>query len=175
MAIGDSAICGSFKQQILAGIHFLTAHTRASSTISADTFKVAMFTNSSSIDADTTGYTTSNEVSGTNYSAGGATLSSVTIGLGDDSSSSGPGGGGIPTAFVDFADTTFSSSTISSARGALIYNSTLSSAGTGSTVNHAANPAVAVINFLGDKSSSAGDFTIQYPANDANSAIIRIS
>ena len=168
MAIGTSAICGSFKQQILAGIHFLTAHTRASSTISADTFKVAMFTNSASIDADTTGYTTSNEVSGTNYSAGGATLSSVTIGLGDNSSA-------VPTAFVDFADTTFSSSTISSARGALIYNSTLSSAGTGSTVNHAADPAVAVINFGGDKSSSAGDFTIQYPANDANNAVIRIA
>ena len=168
MAIGSSAMCGTFKREILAGIHRLTAHTRASSTISADTFKIAMFTNSSSIDADTTGYTTSNEVSGTNYSAGGATLSSVTIGLADNSSA-------VPTAFVDFADTTFSSSTISSARGALIYNSTLSSAGTGSTTNHAADPAVAVINFGGDKSSSAGDFTIQYPANDANNAIIRIS
>ena len=168
MAIGSSAMCGTFKREILAGIHRLTAHTRASSTISADTFKVAMFTNSASIDADTTGYTTSNEESGTNYSAGGATLSSVTIGLADNSSA-------VPTAFVDFADTTFSSSTISSARGALIYNSTLSSAGTGSTTNHAADPAVAVINFGGDKSSSAGDFTIQYPANDANNAIIRIS
>ena len=155
MAIGDSAICGSFKQQILAGIHFLTAHTRASSTISADTFKVAMFTNSSSIDADTTGYTTSNEVSGTNYSAGGATLSSVTIGLGDNSSS-------VPTAFVDFADTTFSSSTISSARGALIYKS-------GGT-----NPAVAVLNFGEDKDSTSGSFTITFPAADADNAIIRI-
>ena len=106
MAIGSSAMCGTFKREILAGIHRLTAHTRASSTISADTFKVAMFTNSASIDADTTGYTTSNEVSGTNYSAGGATLSSVTIGLADNSSA-------VPTAFVDFADTTFSSSTIS--------------------------------------------------------------
>ncbi len=169
MAVGSSAMCGTFKREILAGIHFLTAHTRTgSSAISADTFKVAMFTNSSSIDADTTGYTTSNEVSGTNYSAGGAALGSVTIGLGDNSSS-------VPTAFVDFADTTFSSSTISNARGALIYNSTLDSAGTGSTTNHAADPAVAVINFGGDKSSSAGDFTIQYPANDANNAIIRIA
>ena len=169
MAVGTSAMCGTFKREILAGIHFLTAHTRTgSSAISADTFKVAMFTNSSSISADTTGYTTSNEVSGTNYSAGGAALSSVTIGLADNSSA-------VPTAFVDFADTTFSSSTISSARGALIYNSTLSTAGTGSTTNHAADPAVAVINFGGDKSSSAGDFTIQYPANDANNAVIRIS
>mgnify|MGYP003123682830 CR=1 FL=1 len=169
MAVGTSAMCGTFKREILAGIHRLTAHTRTgSSAISADTFKVAMFTNSSSIDADTTGYTTSNEVSGTNYSAGGATLGSVTIGLSDNSSS-------VPTAFVDFADTTFSSSTISSARGALIYNSSLSTAGTGSTTNHAADPAVAVINFGGDKSSSAGDFTIQYPANDANNAVIRIA
>ena len=169
MAVGTSAMCGTFKREILAGIHRLTAHTRTgSSAISADTFKVAMFTNSSSISADTTGYTTSNEVSGTNYSAGGAALSSVSIGLADNSSS-------VPTAFVDFADTTFSSSTISSARGALIYNSTLSTAGTGSTTNHAADPAVAVINFGGDKSSSAGDFTIQYPANDENNAVIRIS
>ena len=169
MAVGTSAMCGTFKREILAGIHRLTAHTRTgSSAISADTFKVAMFTNDSSISADTTGYTTSNEVSGTNYSAGGAALSSVTIGLADNSSS-------VPTAFVDFADTTFSSSTISSARGALIYNSTLSTAGTGSTTNHAADPAVAVINFGGDKSSSAGDFTIQYPANDENNAVIRIS
>ena len=169
MAVGTSAMCGTFKREILAGIHRLTAHTRTgSSAISADTFKVAMFTNDSSISADTTGYTTSNEVSGTNYSAGGAALSSVTIGLADNSSS-------VPTAFVDFADTTFSSSTISSARGALIYNSTLSTAGTGSTTNHAADPAVAVINFGGDKSSSAGDFTIQYPANDQNNAVIRIS
>ena len=127
-----------------------------------------MFTNSASIDADTTGYTTSNEVSGTGYSAGGAALGSVTLGLADNSSA-------VPTSFLDFADTTFSSSTISSARGALIYNSTLSSAGTGATTNHAADPAVAVLNFGGDKSSSAGDFTIQYPANDANNAIIRIS
>ena len=169
MAIGSSAICGTFKREILAGIHFFTQHTRTgSSAISADTFKIAMFTNSASIDADTTGYTTSNEVSGTGYSAGGAALGSVTLGLSDNSSS-------VPTAFLDFADTTFSSSTISSARGALIYNRTLSSAGTGATTNHAADPAVAVLNFGGDKSSSAGDFTIQYPANDANNAIIRIS
>jgi hypothetical protein len=169
MAVGSSAMCGTFKREILAGIHRWTQHTRTgSSAISADTFKIAMFTNSSSIDADTTGYTTSNEVSGTNYTAGGEALGSVTLGLADNSSS-------VPTSFLDFADTTWSSSTISSARGALIYNSTLSTAGTGATTNHAANPSVAVINFGGDKSSSSGDFTIQYPANDANNAIIRIA
>jgi hypothetical protein len=169
MAVGSSAMCGTFKREIVAGIHFWTPHTRTgSSAIGADTFKVAMFTNSSSIDLDTTGYTTSNEVSGTNYTAGGEALGSVTLGLADNSSS-------VPTSFLDFADTTWSSSTISSARGALVYNSTLSTAGTGSTTNHAAYPAVAVINFGGDKSSSSGDFTIQYPANDANNAIIRIA
>ena len=169
MAVGSSAMCGTFKREILAGIHRWTQHTRTgSSAISPDTFKIAMFTISSSIDADTTGYTTSNEVSGTNYTAGGEALGSVTLGLADNSSS-------VPTSFLDFADTTWSSSTISSARGALIYNSTLSTAGTGSTTNHAANPSVAVINFGGDKSSSSGDFTIQYPANDANNAIIRIA
>ena len=169
MAVGSSAMCGTFKKEILAGIHRWTTASRGdSSAISADTFKVAMFTNSSSIDADTTGYTTSNEVSGTNYTAGGAALGSVTNSLGDNSSS-------VPTAYLDFADTTWSSSTISSARGALIYNSTLSGASTGSTTTAAAYPAVAVINFGGDKSSSAGDFTIQYPADGANTAIIRIS
>ena len=169
MAVGSSAMCGTFKKEILAGIHRWTTASRGdSSAISADTFKVAMFTNSSSIDADTTGYTTSNEVSGTNYTAGGAALGSVTNSLGNNSSS-------VPTAYLDFADTTWSSSTISSARGALIYNSTLSGASTGSTTTAAAYPAVAVINFGGDKASSAGDFTIQYPADGANTAIIRIS
>lgn len=169
MAIGDSAMCGSYKKEIQAGIHRWTTASRGdSSAISADTYKVAMFTNSASIDADTTGYTTSNEVSGTNYTAGGVALGSVTLTLGDNSSS-------VPTAYLDFADSTWSSSTISSARGALIYNSTLSGASTGSTTTAAAYPAVAVVNFGGDKSSSAGDFTIQWPANDANNAIIRIS
>ena len=169
MAIGSSAMCGTFKKEILAGIHRWTTASRGdSSAISADTFKVAMFTNSSSIDADTTGYTTSQEVSGTNYTAGGAALGSVTNSLGNNSSS-------VPTAYLDFAETTWSSSTISSARGALIYNSTLSGASTGSTTTAAAYPAVAVINFGGDKSSSAGDFTIQYPADGATTAIIRIS
>ena len=90
------------------------------------------------------------------------------MGLSDNSSS-------VPTAFLDFADTTWSTSTISGARCAIIYNSTLNTAGTGASVNHAAYPSVAVLDFGGDKSSSAGDFTIQYPANDANNAVIRIA
>ena len=169
MAIGSSAVCGTYKREINAGIHFWTSHSRGDgTTINADTFKIALFTNSSSIDADTTGYSTSNEVSGTNYTAGGEALSSVTIGLADNSSS-------VPTAFIDMADVTWSSATITDARGALIYNSTLANAGTAGTTTHAAKPSVCVINFGGDSSSSAGNFTVTMPANDANNALIRIA
>ena len=169
MAIGTSAICGTYKREINAGIHFWTSHSRGDgSSIAADTFKLAMFTNSSSIDADTTGYAATNEVSGTNYTAGGAAIASATIGLGDNSSS-------VPTAFIDMADVTFSSATITNARGALIYNSTLANAGTAGDTTHAATPAVCVINFGGDSSSTAGNFTVTMPANDANNALIRIA
>ena len=169
MAIGSSAVCGTYKREINAGIHFWTSHSRGDgSTIAADTFKIALFTNSSSIDADTTGYSTSNEVSGTNYTAGGEALASVTIGLADNSSS-------VPTAFIDMADVTWSSATITDARGALIYNSTLANAGTAGTTTHAAKPSVCVINFGADSSSSAGNFTVTMPANDANNALIRIA
>ena len=169
MAIGTSAVCGTFKAEAMAGIHFWTPHTRTgSSAIGADTFKVAMFTDDATLNADTAGYTTSDEVTGTAYSAGGAALGSVTLNVADNSST-------VPTAYLDFADTTWSTSTISNAMGALIYNSTLSTAGTGSTTNHAAYPAVAMYDFVSAKSSSAGDFTIQWPANDANNAAIRIS
>jgi len=169
MAIGSSAVCGSYKKEIQAGIHRWTTASRGdSSSISADTFKVAMFTDSATINADTTGYTTSNEVTGTNYTAGGVALGSVTLTLGDNSST-------IPTAYLDFADSTWSSSTISSAMGALIYNSSLSGASSGGTTNAAAYPAVAMFDFSTAKSSSAGDFTIQWPANDANNAAIRIA
>jgi hypothetical protein len=169
MAI-NQAMCGSYKKEITAGIHFWMTHSRTgASSIAADTFKIAMFTSSrTDANEDLTGYTVTNEVSGTNYTAGGEALASVTLGLADNSSA-------VPTAFLDFADTTWASSTISSARCAMIYNSTLSTAGTGGTVNHAAYPTVAVLDFGGDKSSSAGDFTIQYPANDANNAVIRIA
>ena len=169
MAI-NQAMCGSYKKEITAGIHFWMSHSRLnSSVIAADTFKDAMFTSSrTDANEDLTGYTTTNEVSGTNYTAGGEALGSVTLGLSDNSSS-------VPTAFLDFANTTWSTSTITNARCAVIYNSTLSTAGTGGDVTHAAHPSVCVLDFGGDKSSSAGDFTIQYPANDANNAIIRIA
>jgi hypothetical protein len=116
-----------------------------------DTFKIALYTNSASFNAATTAYTTSNEVTGTNYTAGGNTLTRV------DPTSSGT------TAFTDFADTTWSSSTIT-ARGAMIYNDTA-----------AGNPAVVILDFGSDKTSTNGDFTVVFPTADASNAIIRIA
>ena len=132
MAI-NQAMCGSYKQESTAGIHFWAQHTSTgSSAIAADTFYIAMFTSSrTDANEDLTGYTATNEVSGTNYTAGGQALPSVTLGLSDNSSA-------VPTAFLDFADTTWSSSSISNARCAVIYNYTVATAGTGATINHAA-------------------------------------
>ena len=115
------------------------------------TFKLALYTNSASFDASTTAYTATNEVSGTGYTAGGGTLTRV------DPTTSGT------TAFTDFDDLTFSSATIT-ARGALIYNDTA-----------AGDPSVVVLDFGADKTSTAGDFTIVFPAADASNAIIRIA
>lgn len=137
------AMTTSFKVQLLTGTHDFTNST-------GDTFKIALYTSSSTIGASTTTYTVTNEVSGTGYVAGGNTLTNVTP------TSSGT------TAFTDFADTTWSSSTIT-ARGALIYNDT------------EADASVAVLDFGTDRSSSAGDFTIVFPAADASNAIIRIA
>ena len=145
MAI-SSAICNSFKQEILVGTHNLTAS-------SGDTFKIALFTSSASLGAGTTAFSTSEEISNTSgsaYSSGGATLTSVT-----------PTTSGT-TAFCDFADVSFTSASFT-ANGALIYNSS------------ASNKAVAVIAFGGDKTVSSGTFTIQFPTADASNAIIRIA
>jgi hypothetical protein len=117
----------------------------------AQSYKIALYTSSASLDAATAAYTTSNEVSGTGYTAGGNTLSIST-----NPTSTGT------TAFLSFATTTWSTATIT-ARGALIYQ-----AG-GST------PAVAVLDFGGDKTSTAGDFQITFPTADATNAIIRIA
>jgi hypothetical protein len=116
-----------------------------------DTFKLALYDNSASFTAATTAYTATNEVSGTGYSAGGGTLTNVTP------TSSGT------TAFIDFDDLTFSTATIT-ARGALIYNSSA-----------AGNPAVCILDFGADKTSTAGDFTIVFPTADASNAIVRIA
>ena len=148
MAFSGNYMCTSFKQELLVGSHNFTAST-------GDTFKLAMYTNSASFDASTTDYTATNEVSGTGYTAGGGTLTNVT-----------PTTSGT-TALTDFADLTFSSSTIT-ARGALIYNTT-AGGGSGTTES------VVVLDFGSDKSSSAGDFTIVFPTADASNAIIRIA
>ena len=143
MAI-TQAMATSFKVEILGGDFDFSSGT-------ADTFKIALFTSAATLSAATTAYSTSNEVSGTGYTAGGNTLTIST-----NPTSTGT------TAFLDFADTTWSSATIT-ARGALIYKS-------GGT-----NPAVAVLDFGSDKTSTAGDFTIVFPAADASNAILRIA
>ena len=156
MAI-TQALCTSFKQEILQGIHNFTNGSGGGTTTSTgtcNTFKIALFTSSASLGASTTAYADSNQASGTGYSAGGNTLTNVT----PTTSST--------TALTDFADTTWSSSTIT-ARGALIYNS--------STTAGSANRAVAVLDFGTDKTTSSGDFTIVFPTADASSAIIRIA
>ena len=120
-------------------------------TAASNVFKLALYTSSASLDASTTAYTATNEVSGTGYTAKGAFLTSVT-----------PTTSGT-TAYTDFNDLTFSTATIT-ARGALIYNE----AG-------ASDQSVCVLDFGGDKTSTAGDFTIQFPTADASNAIIRIA
>jgi len=145
MAI-SSAVCTSFKQEILVGTHNFTAS-------SGDTFKIALYTSSASLGASTTAYSTSNEISNTSgsaYSPGGATLTSST-----------PTTSGT-TAICDFADVSFTSASFT-ANGALIYNDDQS------------DKAVAVIAFGGDKTVTSGTFTIQFPVADASNAIIRIA
>jgi|TARA_R100001163_G_C4927472_1_gene104907 hypothetical protein len=156
MAI-TQALCTSFKQELLQGVHNFTSGSgggTTTSTGSGNTFKIALFTSSASLGAGTTAYSTSNESSGTGYTAGGNSLTNVT----PTTSST--------TALLDFADSTWSSSSIT-ARGALIYNS--------STTAGSANRAVLVLDFGSDKSSSSGDFTVSFPTADASSAIIRIA
>jgi len=141
MAI-TSAIATSFKQEILVEGHNLTQ--------GADSIKLALYTSSATMGASTAAFTTTNQVSGTNYSSGGGTLTNVTP------STSGT------TAIVDFADFTFGTATVT-ARGCLLYNSTNS------------NKALCTIDFGGDKTSTAGDFTIVFPSPTATGAIIRLA
>ena len=146
MAI-SSAICTSFKVEILKGFHNFTAS-------SGNTFKIALYTSSASLGASTTAYSTSNEISntsGSSYSAGGATLTSVTP-VADST-----------TAVCDFSDVSYTSASFT-ANGALIYNDSASG-----------DPACAVIAFGADKTVTSGTFTIQFPAADASNAIIRIA
>ena len=118
--------------------------------LETDVIKIAMYTNSAILGASTTEYTAADEVVGTGYVAGGNTLTGATVSLSGT------------IALVTFDNTTWAASTIT-ARGALIYNSSKS------------NKAIAVLDFGGDKTSTAGNFTVQFPTNDASSAIIRIA
>ena len=145
MAFSGNFLCTSFKKELMTGTHNFTSS-------SGNTFNIALYTNSASFDASTTAYTTSNEISGTNYSAKGQALNPVTP------TSSGT------TAFVDFADEVFSNVTSSSVRGGLIFNDSASG-----------DPSVAVLDFGADKAASSGDFTIVFPTADASNAIIRIA
>ena len=142
MAITQS-MCTSFKQELLQGTHNFTTTT-------GNVFKIALFTSAATLNATTTAYSTTNESSGTAYTAGGNTLTNVT-----------PVTSGT-TAFADFANTTWASSTVT-ARGCMIYNSS------------AANRSVLILDFGSDKTSTNGDFTIQFPTADATNAIIRIA
>jgi hypothetical protein len=145
MAFTGNFMATSFKQELMQGVHNFTAST-------GDTFKLALYTNSASFTAATTAYTSSNEVGASgSYSAGGGTLTNVT-----------PTTSGT-TALTDFDDLSFTSATIT-ARGALIYNDTA-----------AGDPAVVVLDFGSDKTSTAGTFTIQFPTADASNAILRIA
>ena len=138
------AMCTSFKKELMTATHNFTAS-------SGNSFKLALYTSSASLSAATTAYSSTNEASGTNYTAKGGALTNVT-----------PTTSGT-TALTDFADLTFSNATIT-ANGALIFNDTASG-----------DPAVVVLAFGADKTSTAGDFTIQFPTADASNAIIRIA
>ena len=139
------AMCTSFKQALLDGEMDFSSDT-------SQVFKIALYTSSATLGAATTAYSVTNEVSGTGYTAGGNTLTIST-----NPTTSGT------TAFLDFADTTWAAATIT-ARGALIYKA-----------DGAGDPAIAVLDFGSDKTSTAGDFTIQFPTADASNAILRIA
>ena len=144
MAFNGNFLCTSFKVEILKGVHTFTA--------ASNVFKLALYTNSATLNAATTAYTSSNEVTGTNYTAKGQFVTTVTpVAIGT-------------TALVDMADEVFSNVTVSAVRGALIYNEAVSG-----------DPSVCVLDFGADKGATSGDFTIVFPAADASNAIIRIA
>jgi hypothetical protein len=158
MAI-TQAMCTSFKAQLLLGVHDFRPTAQAGS----DTFKLALYTSAASLDANTTAYTASGESSG--VTAGGLSLTNTGVGTTNTNATAGTG-------FTDFSDLTFSNVT-TTARGALIYNSTPSANDNSNAA--LTNAAVCVLDFGGDKTSTAGDFTIIFPTFDATSAIIRIA
>jgi len=144
MAI-TQAVCSSFKQELLGGVHNFSAS-------GGDTFKIALYTSSATLDSSTTVYSSSNETSGTGYTAGGNTLVTATGSVFLSGT----------TAYIDFDDTTWASASISAA-GALIYNSSKS------------NKAVLVLSFGGTYTSTNGNFTIQFPAATSSTAVLTLS
>ena len=147
MAFNGNFLCTSFKVEILKGVHTFTA--------ASNVFKLALYTNSATLNAATTAYTATNEIAqnaSTNYPAKGQFVTTVTpVAIGT-------------TALVDMADEVFSNVTVSAVRGALIYNEAVSG-----------DPSVCVLDFGADKGASSGDFTIVFPTADASNAIIRIA
>ena len=148
MTIAQTATT-SFKVELLQAIHSFGP-------TSPDTFKIALYTAASTIGPTTTVYTTTAEVVGTGYTAGGNTLVIST------SPTSGNNNLSVPTAFISFANSSWPGSTFT-ARGALIYNST------------EGNKSVAVLDFGADKTVSNDTFQVIFPTADATSAIVRIS
>ena len=148
MAI-TQAVCDSFKKELLEGEHDFRSS-------GGDQFKLALYGSSASLSNTTTAYTTSQEVgaSGT-YAAGGGNLTSTGAGATNN------------TSFIDFSDISFTSASIS-AQAAVIYNSN-----TSATTN--TNAAVMVLDFGAVKTSTSGTFTVQFPTNNATSAILRIT
>ena len=146
MAI-TSAVCNSFKTEVLQALHNFTAS-------SGNSFKLALYTSSATINKTTTAYSDTNEISNTSgsaYSAGGKVITSVTPALSSD------------TACCDFADASFTSASFT-ANGCLIFNDSASG-----------DPAVCTIAFGSDKTVTSGTFTIQFPTADADNAILRIA
>jgi len=162
MAI-TQAMTTSFKAQLMLAVHDF----RPSADTGADIFKLALYSSTASLDANTTTYTSSDEVSssGTNYTAGGGALTNLGATAVNTNASAGTG-------FVDFGDLTFANATIT-ARGALIYNTTPSANSNANTT--LTNASVAVLDFGSDKTATNGDFTIIFPTATNTTAIIRIA
>lgn len=143
MAFTGSYMCTSFKKELLEGTHIIKS-------TAGDAFKMALYSNTATLDAATTVYTVTGEVTGTNYTAGGVALTNV------DPASSGT------TGYTQFGNATFTNVTIT-ARGALIYNTSKS------------NKAVCVLDFGADKTATAGDFVVTMPTNNSTSALLRLA
>jgi len=148
MAISQ-AVCNTFKQELLESKHDFAS--------GGDTFKIALYTSSATMGATTTDYSTTNETSGTGYTAAGEALTGQSV----------TGGSSASTAYVDFADAQWTSASFT-ANGALIYNTTTN--GGSSTTD-----AVCVLAFGGDFTATSGTFTVQFPAPGTSTAILRLA